>query len=82
MKVNVKMFRAERTLQPGEPAKLGAEALDAQINAWVERTGHTVQSISAPGLYRAWVDQAQTALHEVETVLVLYLANPFLPPEE
>jgi hypothetical protein len=76
------MFRAERTLAPGEPAQLGTEALDHQINLWVDRTGHQVQSISAPGLYRAWADQGQTRLHEVETVLVLYVSNPFLPPTE
>lgn len=81
-KLHVRLFRAERWIESGAGTVPGAEALDRQVNAWVDRTGHRIVSVSTPGLYRAWSDPQQTTLHEIETLVVLYSRNPNLPCDE
>ena len=59
------------------PTKL-SDAVDKQINDWVDKTGNEVVSVSTPGLYMTWLDPDKIKKLIFVSVMVMYI--PSVPP--
>ena len=65
-----------------DDAAAADDPIDAKINAWLGRTGHSLVSCTNPTIDRRWVDDARGRQVVTIAAIVVYRENPAVVPEE
>jgi hypothetical protein len=55
------------------PPVTQSKPLDAAINAWVDKTGNEIVTVSTPGMFMQWMDKERITRLVIASVMVTYI---------